>query len=88
MKNRILLTTLFIIACASLHYFCKYQTDIPHVVSSPSFSYSDWKQMAQVAADLEVRNLSNGAKFAAEHIAKKLSLSSSLDTIDKIPEST
>jgi len=41
------------------------QVDIPHVISSPSFSYSDWQQMAQIAADLETRNLLNAAKFAS-----------------------
>jgi len=29
------------------------QESIPHVVESPSFSYSDWKEMAKIAAWLE-----------------------------------
>ncbi len=46
------------------------QTDIPHVVSSPSFSYEDWQKMAQIAADLETRNQFFAAKFAAGHSLK------------------
>ena len=32
------------------------QVDIPHVVSSPSFTYADWKTMAERAASLEEYN--------------------------------
>lgn len=32
------------------------QVDIPHVVSSHSFSYDDWKQMCSIASQLEGRN--------------------------------
>jgi radical SAM superfamily enzyme YgiQ (UPF0313 family) len=32
------------------------QSDIPHVISSDSFSYDDWKQMAALAATLQERN--------------------------------
>lgn len=31
------------------------QSDIPHVVASPSFNYQDWKQMAQIAANLATK---------------------------------
>lgn len=32
------------------------QEDIPHVVSSPSFTYNDWKDMARIAEDLAKEN--------------------------------
>jgi hypothetical protein len=32
------------------------QTDIPHVVSSPTFTYEDWKTMAKMASELEEYN--------------------------------
>ena len=35
------------------------QTDIPHVVASPSFSYADWKKMAKIAESLEKYNKEN-----------------------------
>jgi len=34
------------------------QYGIQHVISSPTFSYDDWRQMAQVAGDLEIQNQS------------------------------
>jgi hypothetical protein len=29
------------------------QDGIPHVISSPSFSYDDWKEMSRISASLE-----------------------------------
>ncbi len=42
------------------------QTDIPHVVSSPSFTYKDWKTMAEIAASLQQYNKDNtlASKFS------------------------
>lgn len=38
------------------------QEDIPHVVSSPSFTYNDWKEMAKIAEVLEKENNSDKKK--------------------------
>jgi radical SAM superfamily enzyme YgiQ (UPF0313 family) len=35
------------------------QQDIPHVISSPSFSFQDWVKMGEIAEGLEGRNLRN-----------------------------
>lgn len=35
------------------------QQEIPHVISSPSFSYQDWLQMGEIAEGLQRRNLRN-----------------------------
>jgi len=35
------------------------QTNIPHVVSSPSFSYENWREMAMMAEKLEEHNKQN-----------------------------
>jgi hypothetical protein len=36
------------------------QQDIPHVISSPSFSFQDWLRMGEIAEALETRNLNHG----------------------------
>lgn len=33
------------------------QKDIPHVVSSPSFTYEEWLKMGEIAEELEKYNL-------------------------------
>lgn len=33
--------------------------DIPHVIASPSFSLTDWKEMSKIASDLEIYNKRN-----------------------------
>ena len=46
---------------ASLEIY-RLQEDIPHVVSSPSFTYNDWKEMAIIAEVLEKENNSDKKK--------------------------
>ncbi|RIB26585.1 hypothetical protein C2G38_2162999 [Gigaspora rosea] len=40
------------------------QTDIPHVVASPSFTYEEWKEMSKIAESLEcsIKNISKSSK--------------------------
>ncbi|CAG8488064.1 7106_t:CDS:1 [Paraglomus occultum] len=44
------------------------QVDIPHVVSSPSFTYEEWKEMAAMAACLEKKELSSQVNEQSEAI--------------------
>lgn len=43
----------------SLPAIDRIQTDIPHVVTSPSFTYDDWQEMAKLAESLEQYNQEN-----------------------------
>jgi coproporphyrinogen III oxidase-like Fe-S oxidoreductase len=43
------------------------QVDIPHVISSPSFTHTDWQAMAKIAEELETHyNTSNKYKPSVE----------------------
>ncbi|CAG8626682.1 1628_t:CDS:2 [Dentiscutata erythropus] len=43
------------------------QTDIPHVVASPSFTYEDWKEMSKIAESLETSAKNITKSFDGKH---------------------
>ncbi|CAG8534268.1 16910_t:CDS:2, partial [Dentiscutata heterogama] len=43
------------------------QTDIPHVVASPSFTYEDWKEMSKIAESLETSAKNISKSFDGKH---------------------
>ncbi len=45
------------------------QQGISHVVSSPSFSYSDWRRMVQISENLQQYNANNQGKWRSANIA-------------------
>ena len=59
----------------NINYIPRIQTGIPHVVTSKSFDYKDWQQMADMAASLEeynrrVANTSTAYSMKSTNIAK------------------
>ncbi|KAF0549285.1 B12-binding domain-containing radical SAM protein [Gigaspora margarita] len=60
------------------------QTDIPHVVASPSFTYEEWKEMSKIAESLEcsIKNISKSSK--ENHNAKQYFHYENINSSDNI----